>query len=355
MIAAVVMAAGLTAISEGRKQFRKSISSLPWLNRIASAIWTIYEAIVDQEFLKTRHGSIRVLWATLLLSSCVIIHGMFTNLMSTDLVRILPKPVVENVKDLFSEPFDKYPISIFNSMWAHQFVKGLNPDSELVRLRRRLDKIPFAHLGHVILNPDGYSASKVLQPDKDRALLIPLFLWETFFAHAGCMAKPEVIASMIRSEAVGQGLITTFAVQSNITHIFYRYMQSRARRSWEAHLMTLGIRSIFTAMVEGFDVDENRIDVVKCLDKTYDEKQESENVVMPFPLMGFRVTFVVLIIGVASAWLLIIVELGHTKSRRSRNLCAARLKFACASVMQRLVRKFHQVMVLLKNKWFSDD
>ena len=116
--------------------FRKT--RIKFMRRLAGICWRIVELILDQENYVKPHAATRMLWFCFALTTFVIIFGYVWNLLSVDMVAVIPSPNIDNVEDLLSPTFKHVKPLTISNFYTLSIIKGASKTSSMHKLYKHM-------------------------------------------------------------------------------------------------------------------------------------------------------------------------------------------------------------------------
>lgn len=194
------------------------------LKNFAESIWNILTVIVKQEkFVPTSH-SMRICWFSLSFVIFVITQGYVFNLISTDLVNIIPEPQVEYLSDLEKPKNLNLTINLFKGQVARSYFLSKPLDSLEKRLLNRENAVDLATTPiHEMILSFIYGLKT-----RSTAFVASKATFLLRFELGSCMIHDDFGKERyISKQTFGSGLTTTFTRKIKIRPMAMRYLNYR--------------------------------------------------------------------------------------------------------------------------------
>lgn len=252
------------------------ISDFPIL--LARTVWNIYMGLVDQEnYNLLRSLSSILLWTHFMIAIFVLVFGFFCNCMSTDLVVQVEPPMINNVKDLFTETFSHVKPTLLRNQYLHAYLLSQPKSTIYSELLDRVmhDKAAWLDSG-VLANGASGMASTLNIIDSvergQRALLAPLFLIDIVCLPLVCL-KSKNFEYHKSNQLFGSG--TASAISSKGRDIRWkRYIEYGERVALESGWLLPTFSKLVDVLTEEQTGSEPTIDNRKCVEGFIEERDK---------------------------------------------------------------------------------
>lgn len=224
--------------------FRKT--RIKFMRRLAGICWRMVELILDQENYVKPHAATRMLWSCFVLATFVIIFGYVWNLLSVDMVAVIPSPNIDNVEDLLSPTFKHVrPLTVSN-FYTLSIIKGASKTSSMHKLYKHMMTRKNESLVNIDIASSSEKSMKMMtrvmnaMQTGDEALLVFRFLLQ-FLKSEYCHLRPDFTQTMYISR---ESMHETFLV-----FMYNKRINGELRRFYDYRLRTVDELAILERMI----------------------------------------------------------------------------------------------------------
>lgn len=155
--------------------------------------------------IKPNVGSLMLLWISVSIAVFVTVHGYLVNLVSTDLVAIIPSPVIKTLTDYLSPQFSSIPALAIKDSQIYQLVANARKGSQLKVLHEQLLRTSRSSLVSGLFKLGDLNNKLDLLFSGKIVLLTDN--WEEFDRLILCIIRTEDMNGMHKSSAFTQGIL----------------------------------------------------------------------------------------------------------------------------------------------------
>lgn len=193
-------------------RFRKTCYTFKFPKRVLGCIQMMFFAIIRQDRLKLTRNSSRILWFAFSISLFFVLFGHICNLMSTDLVVEVKRPVIDSLEDFMSPRFEHVMPMIMRTYTAHTYLQQTKPDSLAGKFYQRL----LSNSTERIISVSPTDAAKSINELRDGALdgkfamAISTVTYDSIGEYILCHFNHTIVEHLHRSKGgtFGQGVAT---------------------------------------------------------------------------------------------------------------------------------------------------
>lgn len=252
-------------------------------------LFECYDVYVDQEDLRTRQWTVRIMWCSICISVYIVIHGILLNLMSVDSVVKIEPPVVDQLSDLFLKVFSHVEPIIIKSLY---FYPAFRNDQKFARLKRRVKKENLLDVGK--LGPLGLQQRLLSGVVSGKEVMTLSMYMERCVRPVLCLADYNGMNQIHLSKSIHSGMLTTF-YNKNIDPRLRTLLDYRIRSFIETRQTEHEVRILSLGIIQGLDNTPLSLNVTMCIEN--DAFKDEKTLPPPTPWRALRTTLMLFFIG----------------------------------------------------------
>lgn len=232
-------------------------------------LWKCFDIYVDQEDLRTRQWTVKIMWSTICISVFVVVHGLLLNLLSVDSVVTIKPPVINTLRDLFSEDFKHVDPLVLTSLYFYPELMNSN-NKRLGKLRSRVKKENCLDLGNLGLS-ELFKRFEGAAVTGDEVILLSMFM-ESMGRTPFCFLNYKMTTTLHRSKSIQTGILTTF-YNKNIDSRLRLLLDYRIRNYLEFSQVAKDVEHVTLGVLNSNDAGPLSLNITKCMQLEVDKEE----------------------------------------------------------------------------------
>lgn len=296
------------------------------LKHFAENVWNILTVVVHQEILLPMSVSLKICWFSLCFIIFVITQGYLYNLISTELVTVIPTPQVDNLEDLEKPENVNLSLTMLKGQVARSYLlaKPLGSVENRILTREYVVDLSNCNMLNEVVK------TKRNLRDRLTAFVVSKATFSIRFEMGACMMYPDYGKRRhISRNPFGSGLTTLFSRKFHTKPMAMRYLSYRNRLIIEAGLFkTIWDRVTILAAQEMLNGELNHKTYV-CLDGIPEKatiEQRLVDIKMQIWALTTSVYFLACGCFIASIFVILEIDVNRCILRYPRGLKRGRTK-----------------------------